>query len=278
MPAAYQEIPYLGDGIQSQHLHNQRAMNAARPKTNTHSPVITQMPASSWDATSVALQLRVELQRAFQLLLAAYRYAHDAQVDAWQLAVELDELRQHGLALLDLRWLVARGFAEHRREMTVPGDANRTFRVLSSTEFPGSTAVALTRQGATALSWLLSDEGIASPKYEAGPTVGPSPTDTPASMPVWDGARRELRFENQVVKRFRVPAANQEIILQAFQEDGWPHCIDDPLPPSKDSDAKGRLLATIKSLNRNQLAALLLFHGNGNGFQIYWEPAHKRQS
>ena len=75
-----------------------------------------------------------------------------------------------------------------------------------------------------------------------------------------------------------MPAANQEIILQAFQEDGWPHCIDDPLRPNKDSDAKGRLLATIKSLNRNQSAPLILFHGNGNGFQIYWEPTIKRKT
>ena len=163
-------------------------------------------------------------------------------------------------------------------ELTVPGDPDRSFRPLSPTEFPESTAVALTRYGATTLSLLLSDNGIPAPKLPAGTPSDQKQPDIEGPKPVWDGSRRELRFDNQVVKRFRVPAANQEIILQAFQEDGWPHCIDDPLRPNKDSDAKGRLLATIKSLNRNQSAPLILFHGNGNGFQIYWEPTIKRKT
>jgi hypothetical protein len=224
------------------------------------------------------MHLRAELQRAFQLLLAAYHYAHDAKVDAWQLAVELDELRQFGLALLDLRWLVAKGFAEHRRELTVPGDPDRSFRPLAPTEFPGATAVALTKHGATALSQLLLDDGTPGPQPPPEPPPSDPKRPDEGLKPVWDASRRELRFDNHVVKRFRVPAANQEIILQSFQEDGWPHCIDDPLRPHKDSDAKGRLLATIKSLNRNQAAPLVLFHGNGNGFQIYWEPTILRKA
>jgi hypothetical protein len=68
-----------------------------------------------------------------------------------------------------------------------------------------------------------------------------------------------------------VPAPNQEIILQAFQEENWPHCIDDPLPPQDNLPIKSRLLATIKSLNRSQVNPLILFHGNGNGVQVYWE-------
>lgn len=221
------------------------------------------------------LRVRAELHSALQLLLASYGYAHDAKRDAWQLAVEIDELRQRGLALSDLRWLVAKGFAQHRRELTVPGDPDRSFRPLSPTEFPGTAAVVLTESGATALSLLLAEEKLAVPGMPEDLRLE-NPQEaivSEAGKPVWDGSRRELRFEGQVVKRFRVPAQNQEIILQAFHEDGWPHCIDDPLPPAKDSDAKGRLLATIKSLNRNQLAPLILFHGNGNGFQIYWEPA-----
>jgi hypothetical protein len=34
-----------------------------------------------------------------------------------------------------------------------------------------------------------------------------------------------------VVKEFKLPAPNQETILTAFQEEGWPPRIDDPLPP-----------------------------------------------
>ncbi len=258
-------------------------MNAARhskpaEKTTSHhtAPAITAAPHSPHST----VYLRAELQSAFQLLLACYNYAHDAKRDAWQLAVEIDELRQRGLALSDLRWLVAKEFAEHRRELTVPGDPDRSFRPLLPTEFPGTTAVALTQSGATALSMLLSEEkrAVQKPSEPLLPENPQEPMVAAACKPVWDGSRRELRFEDQVVKRFRVPALNQETILQAFQEDGWPHCVDDPLPPNKDSDAKGRLLATIKSLNRNQLSPLILFHGNGNGFQIYWEPSNEHKT
>ena len=73
------------------------------------------------------------------------------------------------------------------------------------------------------------------------------------------------------MKRFRVPAANQEIILAAFQEEGWPEFIDDPLVPMPDQEPKRRLQATIKSLNRHQLVPLIRFHGNGNGRQVHWQ-------
>jgi hypothetical protein len=215
------------------------------------------------------------------LLLAAYQYAQDANVDPWQFAVETDDLRQRGAASVDLRWLIATGLAEHRRETTIPGDPERTFRSLSRTDFPGRTSVALTERGAARLAALMQEKpgksgapgsrGAATDEMpvenEATPSLGEAP------RPVWDQRRRELRFHEQIVKHFRVPAPNQEIILQAFQEENWPHCIDDPLPPQSNLPAKSRLIATIKSLNRSQVRPLLMFHGNGNGFQIYWEPS-----
>src|SRR4029079_19770564 len=94
--------------------------------------------------------------------------------------------------------------------------------------------------------------------------------------PEWNASRRELRYQGQVIKHYRVPAENQELILSAFQEEGWPHCIDDPLPQDGEVDPKQRLQATIKSLNRNQLVRLIRFHGNGNGSQVYWEFSAKR--
>ena len=64
---------------------------------------------------------------------------------------------------------------------------------------------------------------------------------------------RELRYAGQVIKRYCVPAPNQELILTAFQEEGWPYCFDDPLPPVDDIDPKHRLQVTIKALNRSQV-------------------------
>ena len=78
-----------------------------------------------------------------------------------------------------------------------------------------------------------------------------------------------------VVKQFKVPALNQERILAAFEEEGWPVHIDDPLPPHPEQDPKRRLHDTINSLNRNQKKPLIQFLGNGNGQGIRWELSRR---
>ncbi len=257
-------------------------MNAHRPSTlQTHQHPrqdLSHVPSAA-DPQS-GLLARAEVVPAYRLLLAAYQYGQDANVDPWQFAVETDELRQRGAASVDLRWLIASGLAEHRRETTIPGDPERTFRSLPRTEFPRRTSVALTECGATRLAALMQEKprqsgalgsrGAAADEMPVDNEAQPSLAEAP--RPVWDQRRRELRFHEQIVKHFRVPAPNQEIILQAFEEEKWPHCIDDPLPPQSNLPAKSRLLATIKSLNRSQIAPMILFHGNGNGVQVYWEP------
>jgi hypothetical protein len=75
----------------------------------------------------------------------------------------------------------------------------------------------------------------------------------------------------RIVKEFKLPALNQETVLTAFQEEGWPPCIDDPLPPAAGIDPKRRLHDTIKNLNRNQKHYLVRFMGNGTGQGVRWE-------
>ena len=57
-------------------------------------------------------------------------------------------------------------------------------------------------------------------------------------------------------------------VLDAFQEDGWPDRIDDPLSPSKDQQ---RLHETIASLNENMALPLVHFRADGTGQGIVWE-------
>lgn len=90
-------------------------------------------------------------------------------------------------------------------------------------------------------------------------------------VPAWNRELRELRAGRLLVKRFHVPARNQELILDSFEEEGWPACIDDPLPPLPDQDSKQRLHDTIDRLNRNQVNRRIRFRGNGNGCGIRWE-------
>ncbi|MGE5194233.1 MAG: hypothetical protein ACM3U2_17205 [Deltaproteobacteria bacterium] len=225
-------------------------------------------------------QISVSIPERFRpglaILLTAYDYAQDSRTDAWQFAVEFPELLSSGATLDDVRWLIHRGFAEHAKETTVSGDDSRSFRPLAPTCFPPDACLVLTFDGATTLRSVIASKPPA-PADGKGDPLAASPAAAPGSSPVvritpeWDPSRRELRYKGRVVKRYRVPARNQALILTAFQEDDWPAFIDDPIPPEHGIDPKHRLNVTIKSLNRNQLHALIRFHGNGNGLQVYWE-------
>jgi len=87
--------------------------------------------------------------------------------------------------------------------------------------------------------------------------------------PVWDSARRELRLDGIVLKRFRQSAKNQETILAAFQEEGWPPRIDDPLPGGDNVDARDRLHNAVRKLNQQKIH-LIRFLCDGTGQGITW--------
>ncbi len=91
------------------------------------------------------------------------------------------------------------------------------------------------------------------------------------NIPHWE--TRTLWYLGKVVKEFRVPAGNQKLILEAFEELGWPPWIDDPLPPRTGIDSKDRLHNTINRLNCHQKNRLLKFHGDGTGKRIGWSEA-----
>jgi hypothetical protein len=90
--------------------------------------------------------------------------------------------------------------------------------------------------------------------------------------PVWNPIRREVTLNGAVIKRFRRPAQNQIRLLEAFQEDGWPEFIDDPLPPEGDIAPKHRLRGTVYHLNKNHITkGLIRFHTDGTGQGVLWE-------
>lgn len=73
------------------------------------------------------------------------------------------------------------------------------------------------------------------------------------------------------MKCFLVPAPIQEAILAAFQEEGWPPRIDDPLPGRAEQDPKRRLNNAIKKLNGCRLARVIRFSGDGTGEGVKWK-------
>lgn len=88
------------------------------------------------------------------------------------------------------------------------------------------------------------------------------------AIPNWNRDTGELTVGGTLAKRIKNTgqAVNVVRILNAFQEDGWPVRIDDPLLNGRDPV---RLRETIKSLNRN--LSLLRFSPNGTGESVVWK-------
>jgi hypothetical protein len=223
------------------------------------------------------------------MLRHAFICAQDAGADVWDFAVEIAALYETGLTISDLRWLVAKRFADHGQESTGYDCPHRAFRPGAGYLFQTTTCVVLTPCGAEFANHFLNDSATSSQSsvsiesaplgggrtagLEREPQVAANLNGSPsaASKPCWDSSRRELSLDGMVVKRFRVPAQTQELILRAFQEDGWPEHIDDPLPGSGAIDARTRLHDAIHRLNGHQANRLIRFSGNGNGTGVCWE-------
>ncbi|MGE0609853.1 MAG: hypothetical protein AB7O62_22370 [Pirellulales bacterium] len=106
-----------------------------------------------------------------------------------------------------------------------------------------------------------------------GETEGSTPPPDP--RPHWNRALRELSFLGKVVRHFRslTIAKNVVAILDAFQLEGWPVRIDNPIPGSgklgKGGQAEShRLREAIGSLNTGLL--LIKFEADGTGTGIIW--------
>lgn len=247
-------------------------------------PLGTQEPlANGPDATNLVIPGRV--LSCLVMLLEAYEYAQDLEIDRWAMAVELRDLRKLGLTNSDLRWLVGKRFVDHGRETTECGHERRGFIHPKSLRFAKRTCFALTADGVIeaqgirqriALLPVWDESLVRAHSYPALPHRHLPQPPKPPLTPIWDRDRQELRVGLNVVKQFKVPAANQECVLAAFQEESWPPRIDDPLSPQRDQDPKRRLHDTICSLNRNQKRSLIRFFGDGSGQGVRWEFAEEK--
>lgn len=210
-------------------------------------------------------------RQAFVELLTGIDYAEMTNGDRWEYAVEIHVLRRFGLSNNDLRLLVQRQFVEHAREVTTFRSKARRFRPSSKLAFAKRTCFVLTPLGiAKACSQKHVDSDPA--PVEVFPLDQPYRSQKLRGLPVWNGVRRELFYDGQIIRQFKRRAVNQELILAAFQEENWPRRIDDPLTPQLCQDSKSRLHDTIKCLNRGLDMELLHFCGDGTGKGVVWQP------
>ena len=214
--------------------------------------------------------IRNRLEDGIELLILGSKYASASKRDLSEYAIGIDLLRDKGLNVCDIRWLILEELAEHLIELTLPGDECRTFRSGGAKISPQS-CLTLTRKGVEFASDIVDDKASFETDVKRIESIRDTETVESELTPRWDADRQELRYAGELVKRYRLPSPNQTAILSAFHEERWPSRIDDPLPPRYDQNPKRRLHDTIRNLNRSHHASLVRFTGDGSGQGVIWE-------
>ena len=205
------------------------------------------------------------------LLLEAFDVAHHERAKVWDFAVEIANLRDVGASATLLRWLLRQGFSKHALELTLTGDRKRRFRTLKSPKFLKRSCFVLTDSGASFVRPICQPELVAnSPVISVGET-GVAPGRMNATKPHWNADQRELLLGELFVTNFRGRRGNQEKVVVRFDELGWPHCMDDPLPSLPIEKAQSRLHDVVRGLNHRQ--ALIHYFRDGSGKRICWKLA-----
>jgi hypothetical protein len=197
--------------------------------------------------------------RGLRLLTDAYRYSLDLETNPDEFAVELRLLCAVDLTVIDLRWLQRKGFVRHLVEELPPLPTGRLFDAAEGLSFSDRSCFVLTKSGME----LVQEMALAPDLTQVG-VEGPK-------SPRWDVSRRELLWGGTLVKKFRVPAPNQELILDVLEEEGWPCRIDDPLRLVNGVEPKRRLHDTIVALNRHHIQPIVRFSGDGTGQGLLWK-------
>ena len=241
--------------------------NAVLSKTVASSAPLSDTGSSS--SLSITPPRGLASAAGLALLNEAHDYAQDLGCDVWDFAVEVATLHNAGISNSMLRWMVRKAFVQHGREITLTGEHGRSFRPGRDLTFHRKTCFVPTKTGYAFIRGQL--EQISQTQRSDHQQIVRD--EIVCSTPEWDRDRQELRLGQKIIKQFKVRAGNQEAILAAFQEEGWPVRIDDPLSPRPDMESKRRLHDTINSLNRNQKEFLIRFAGDGTGQGIRWELA-----
>ena len=209
----------------------------------------------------------IQFSSFLQILVEANEYSSDLTISPWAFSVGFSEASMMGINLNDLHWMTRRNWIQCRhgkRELFNEGFVQH--EIVKGSEF------IILSSGIMALRSAQKEDVAAVPLHslKVSHANGYTLSDD-FSTPKWNVERRELTVSGTVVKRFRWPAPNQEMILSVFSEEGWPSRIEDPLPQGKGLDPKRRLGDTIKCLNRNQNVNLIRFRGDGTGEGILWD-------
>jgi hypothetical protein len=200
-----------------------------------------------------------ERRLAVRLLLDAHDTARDSGRDVWEYACDLASFHEQHISDTTLRWLIFQGFAEHGVETTSPSSTRRRFTRVRNTRFTAASCFVLTDQGARHARDLEHERAS---EDEAAP-----------DRPHYDPEGHALFLGGILVKHFTQDAPTQERVCAAFEEEGWPPVIDDPLQQDPRMAPEKRLNDTVYRLNHRQKNPLMVFGCLNRGQGVTWRRA-----
>jgi hypothetical protein len=215
-----------------------------------------------------ALEERPGFLLAYVVLLSARCGAQLEGVDPRSKALPVRELREDGIDDEILLWLLYQGHVEHFRCSGTASPAESTLEPVDSVFILGNSCFALTEAGDRFGSSLL---GLLVEEQEETHEAAWGMLAVGQLLPRYDRTFRRFTWGQHLLKFFRQPAINQEIVLCTAEELGWTAWFDDPLPRTPGTNPKERVHDTINALNRNQKPYLVHFKGDGSGARFGWE-------
>jgi len=203
------------------------------------------------------------LRPALELLLEAHADAESLGRPGLDCALEVRDLYHAGLHTHDLHWLLFTGHVELAPPAVeaMPSQQQRPSPFLVS-----DLGRCLLTPAGVALA-----RRIIGRSRQAKPPTDPSGLALRRSRPRWNTKTGELWLGTILVKRIKQSASNLRSILDAYQEEHWRECVDDPLSPRHGLDSHQRLHEAVRRLNACQINPLLQFHVVNHGTAIRWE-------
>jgi hypothetical protein len=202
-------------------------------------------------------------------LLVARISALEQNASARAQALPLSHFLAKGVPEQILLWMLYQHHIEHFQKIGPRTSARSEPQPVLSLRLQPTSSFALTDVGWAFADRFLSD--ILVPAEEGAFAEAWDQLLLGLLVPRYDTDHRLFTWGAYVLKQFRQPSPNQELILCAAEELGWPAWFDDPLPRRAGLRPKTRLHDTIKDLNRWQRPCLVHFKGNGDGSRLGWE-------
>jgi hypothetical protein len=92
------------------------------------------------------------------------------------------------------------------------------------------------------------------------------------ATPTWNDGLGTLAFKGVMVLTIEKSAKNLRAILNAFERQGWPAWIPNPIKPAFDTDDRQRLADAVYKLNRGtRVTRMISFRRDGQGKGIIWQ-------